>query len=438
MPRILTVTFAGLLALLLHLPAPGWAQDKKPGDPKPPDKEVEKKLDPKDLKGKGGKVPRPTGLRKYEDVITTEAKTSKGIFTVHRIEDKIYFEIPEAAYGKYFLWMAEVAKASSGAGWGGKALGNRVVRWARRGNKVLLWQASFEKRSDGRAIERAVESADLASLLMSFNIETEGKDKSAVIAVNSLFTSDAGLVNGPSGIGESFVEELRAFPTNIETRLMLNFRGGAGGGVPMGPPGPGRFGGGGKASTMVVHYSMTLLPDQPMRGRYFDSRVGYFTRSFEDYSGTKDWMQRKEYIARFRLEKKDPKAALSEPIKPIVFYLSREVPEKWRPYLMKGVEDWKPAFEKAGFKNAIICKQAPTVKEDPTWDPEDARYSVIRWVADPTMNAMGPHVHDPRSGEIISAHVIFWHNITKLAQQWYFVQCGGSDPRAHKLPLPDD
>jgi hypothetical protein len=175
-----------------------------------------------------------------------------------------------------------------------------------------------------------------------------------------------------------------------------------------------------------------------MVGRYFDPRVGYFTQMFEDYAADKNWMVKREYIARFRLEKKGPDQELSEPVSPIVFYLSREVPEKWRPYMKQGVEDWKPAFEKAGFKDAIVCKDAPTKEEDANWDAEDARYSVIRWVADPTQNAMGPHVHDPRSGEIISAHIIFWHDIQKLVQQWYFVQCGAVDPRAHKLPLPDD
>jgi hypothetical protein len=187
-----------------------------------------------------------------------------------------------------------------------------------------------------------------------------------------------------------------------------------------------------------LHYSLVRLPDRPMRGRYFDPRVGYFTRSFEDYGGPRGWMENRQYIARFRLEKKDPDAEVSEPVKPIVFYLSREVPEKWRPYLKQGVEDWLPAFEKAGFKSAIVCKDAPGEHEDPAWDPEDARHSVIRWVADPTQNAMGPHVHDPRSGEIISAHVIFWHDIVKLVQLWYFVQCGGSDPRVTQLPLSDE
>ena len=175
-----------------------------------------------------------------------------------------------------------------------------------------------------------------------------------------------------------------------------------------------------------------------MMGRFFDPRVGYFTQQFENYSAPTTWMDRQQHIARFRLEKKDPTAEVSEPIRPIVFYVSREVPEKWRPYLMKGIEDWKPAFEKAGFKNAIIAKEAPDPHQDPTWDPEDARFNVIRWVAEPVQNAQGPHVHDPRSGEVISAHIIFWHDILKITQEWYFVQCSAQDPRAHKLPLPDE
>jgi hypothetical protein len=146
----------------------------------------------------------------------------------------------------------------------------------------------------------------------------------------------------------------------------------------------------------------------------------------------------KQFIARYKLEKKDPTAEVSEPVKPIVFYLAPEIPEQWRKYLKQGVEDWKPAFEKAGFKNAIVCKDAPTRAEDPNWDPEDARHSVIRWVAEPVMNAMGPHVHDPRSGEIISAHIIFWHDVVKLAQLWYFVQCSAVDDKARKLPLADE
>ena len=390
-------------------------------------------------------------LKKYDDVITKEAKSYPGVFTAHRIGDKLYFEIPADGLGKLLLWSAEVVKGPAGVSWGGQSLGHRVVRFERRGNKIFLWNVAFEKRASGgsKAIQRAVDSANMDTIIQSFSVEAEGKDRSAVIAVTNLFVSEVsdfsvkGAVPGAGSIDDSrsYLDEVKAFPTNIEVRALLTFRaGGAPGGITLPtPPGRGRSGAAsGRSYTAVVHHSLVRLPDEPMMGRYADPRVGYFTRSFEDYSTPRGWMEKRQFIARYRLEKKEPNAEVSEPVKPIVFYLSREVPEKWRPYLKEGVEDWQPAFEKAGFKNAILCKDAPGEHEDPNWDPEDARYSVIRWVAEPTQNAMGPHIHDPRSGEIISAHIIFWHDILKLAQTWYFVQCGGSDPRVTRLPLPDE
>jgi hypothetical protein len=385
--------------------------------------------------------------KKYDDVITKEAKTTPGVFAVHRVNEKIYFEIPDNAFGRLMLWRAEVAKGSPGASWGGMELGSHVIRWDRRGNKVYLWIVGFAKRAEGKAVRSSVESANLDTIAATFNVEAEGKDRSSVILVNPLFTTDLadlsvkGAARAAGGVDESrsYVSEIKAFPTNIEARSLLTFRGGGAGGrgrLPAGPPAAGE--GPGKSFSALVHYSLAMLPDKPMKGRYFDSRVGYFTESFERYDDPKSWVVRRQYITRYRLEKKDPSQAVSEPVHPITFYLSREVPEKWRSYLKQGVEDWKPAFEKAGFKNAIICKDAPDQAEDPDWDPEDARWSVIRWVAEPIANAMGPHVHDPRSGEVISAHIIFWHDIVKLTQMWYFVQCTAVDSRARKLPLPDD
>ena len=172
-----------------------------------------------------------------------------------------------------------------------------------------------------------------------------------------------------------------------------------------------------------------------MMPREYDARVGYFTEDFSLYGDPQNRVVDKSYVARYRLEKKDPNAALSEPVKPIVYYISREVPEWLHPYMKKAVEDWNPAFEQAGFKNAIVCKDAP---DDPNWDPEDARYSVIRWAPTNNENAMGPHISDPRTGEILSAHIIVWHNVMKLAQTWYFTQVADLDPRASKLPLPQE
>jgi len=405
-------------------------------------------------KGLGGQPPKEKGAaeagkpKKYDDVITKDAQTLPGLFAVHRVGEKIYFEIPEASFGRLLFWRTEVAKGPLGVSWGGMELGHQTLRFERRNNKVYLWKAAFARRADDKAIQSAVEAAGMDTIIAAFNIEAEGKDRSAVILVTNLFTTDMADLSVKRAAGNassiddarSYVSDVKAFANNIEVRSVLTFRAGGGAGAGLGgPKGPAAGGeGGGKSLTALVHYSLVQLPEKAMAGRYFDPRVGYFTESFEKYDDTKPWVVHRQFIARYRLEKKDPKAAVSEPVQPIVFYLSREIPDKWRPYLKKGVEDWLPAFEAAGFKNAIICKDAPARTEDPSWDPEDARWSVIRWVANSTMNAMGPHVHDPRSGEIISAHVIFWHDILKLNQLWYFVQCAALDKRAHKLPLPDE
>jgi hypothetical protein len=387
--------------------------------------------------------PKPGALKPYKDVVTAEAKTEKGVFTVHRIEDKLLFEIPESALNREMLWQTEIAQLPAGFGYPGTAVGNRVVRWTRRNNKVYLRNVDFTLRSTEKgAIQKAIESASLEPIIAAFDVETEGEGKAAVIDVTRLFTSDpqefsARQALGATGVdpSRSYVEKVKAFPTNIETRSTITYV--------LGPPAPGGTGrparrpGNLSSATALIHYSLVMLPDKPMMGRYFDNRIGYFAVGYQDYGTKENRVVEKQYITRYRLEKKDPNAALSEPVKPIVYYISREVPERWRSWMKKGVEQWQPAFEAAGFKNAIICKEAPSEKEDPDWDPEDARYSVIRWAPMPIANAMGPHVHDPRSGEIVSAHIIMWHDVLRLAEMWYFVQCACLDPRAAKLPLPE-
>lgn len=279
---------------------------------------------------------------------------------------------------------------------------------------------------------------------MSFDTYAEGPDKSIVIDVTSLFLSDPqdfsvrSVLPSSAGVdsSKSYIEKVKAFPTNIETRSFLTFRigGGRGGGSPFVRASAWDS----STASVVVHYSLIEMPEKPMMGRLKDSRIGYFTTGFTQFGTPENKAKSVEYINRFRLEKKDPTADISEPVKPIVFYVAREVPVKWRAWVRAAIEDWKPVFEKAGFRNAIIAKDAPTVAEDPDWDAEDARYSVIRWVPSETENAMGPSIQDPRSGESISAHVIVWNDIVKLVQDWYFTQAGAADKSAQKLPFSDD
>jgi hypothetical protein len=402
--------------------------------------------------GRPDQTPEP---RPYERVITKEAKSDEGIFTIHTIKEKVYYEIPKNELGKEFLWVSQIAKTTLGVGYGGQAAGNRVVKWERKGNRILLRSVAYDVVADSKLpVSRAVQAANNDTIIMAFNIEAIGKDDSAVIDVSRLFTTEVTEFSARTRLrargfdaSRSFFEKTKSFPTNVEVEVSQTYTsppeatpaGGGGGPQPPTPPNP--FAQGMRAgtnATVVMHYSMVKLPEQPMMPRLFDERVGYFTVRKTDYGVDEHRAPQRTYITRWRLEKKDPNAELSEPVKPIVYYVDPATPTKWIPWIKKGIEDWQPAFEAAGFKNAIIAKEAPSKSEDPYWDPEDARYSVIRYLPSTIENASGPHVSDPRTGEIIESDIQYYHNVMNLARDWYFLQVGPLDPRANKLPLPDD
>jgi hypothetical protein len=402
--------------------------------------------------GRQEQSPEP---RPYERVITKDAKSDEGVFTIHTIKDKVYYEIPKSELGKEFLWVSQIAKTTLGVGYGGQAAGNRVVRWERKGNRILLRNIVYDVVADSKLpVSRAVQAANNDTIIMAFNIEAFGKDDAAVIDVTRLFTTEVTELSARTRLrargfdaARSFIEKTKSFPTNIEVEVSQTYTSppeatpGGGGGGPQPPPAPNPFAQGMRAgtnATVVMHYSMVKLPEHPMMPRLFDDRVGYFTVRKTDYGTDEQRAAQRTYITRWRLEKKDPNAELSEPVKPIVYYVDPATPTKWVPWIKKGIEDWQPAFEAAGFKNAIIAKEAPSKAEDPYWDPEDARYSVIRYLPSTIENASGPHVSDPRTGEILESDIQYYHNVMNLQRDWYFLQVGPLDQRAKKLPLPDD
>lgn len=390
--------------------------------------------------------------RPYDRVITKEAKSDDGVFTVHTIKDKIYYEIPKSELNREFLWVSQIAKTTLGAGYGGQAAGNRVVKWERKGNRILLRNVAFDVIADQKApIARAVQASNNDTIIMAFNVEAIGKDDSAVIDATRLFTTEVTEFSARTRLrargfdaSRSFIEKTKSFPTNIEVEVSQTYTsppdtnpgGGGGGPQPQNPFAAGMRPG--TNATVVMHYSMVRLPEKPMMPRLFDERVGYFSVRKIDYSIDEHRAPERRFITRWRLDKKDPNAEISEPVKPIVYYVDPATPTKWIPYIKKGIEDWQPAFEAAGFKNAIIAKEAPSKEEDPDWDPEDARYSVIRYLPSTIENASGPHVNDPRTGEILESDIQYYHNVMNLNRSWYFLQAGPLDPRAKKLPLPDD
>jgi hypothetical protein len=421
-------TTALVTVVLLLLSAAGIGAQRKPAKKKPKD-----------------------GIQPYDKVITKDAKSLTGVFRVHRLKNKLFYEIPPDALGQPFLWVTQVARTQAGHGYGGTPVRNRVVRWELRDENVLLRDVKYRIRAevDG-PIKTAVEATSLEPIIQAFPVKAWGRDKAPVIEVTDLFTSDVKEFSPARRLGASsmdkkrtFLDGVKAFPRNIETEVLATYKlSGSTARSRTRTPSPRRRprvrrDSSLSAITVVLHHSMVKLPESPMQPRRHDARVGFFSVSFEDYGTKEHQVKTVRYITRWRLEKKDPEAAVSEPVKPIVFYVGRGVPAKWRPYVKQGIEKWQPAFEAAGFKNAILGKMAPSPQEDPDWDAEDARYSSIRWLPSTIENAMGPHVHDPRTGEILDADILVYHNVLKLARDWYFVQASPSDPRAQKLPLPD-
>ncbi len=411
--------------------------------------------------GRGGQAAR--GPQPYDRVITADAKTQKGVFTVHEIKDKTtgavryFYEIPPAELNKDFLWFNFIARTTIGVGYGGDYSGDHVVRWERRDNNVYLRTVLYDVVADpSLPISRAVRASNEDAIVKAFPIEAFGPNEAPVIDVTPLFLTEVPEFSPRTRLratgfdaSRSYIESVMSFPINVEVEAAQTYtnradESAAGRGAPTLTPAPGGGRGGpqgmrGNSATVVMHYSMVKLPEHPMMPRLFDDRVGYFTTRQEDFGRDEQKAVRRTYITKWRLEKKDPNQALSEPVKPIVFYVDPATPEKWRPYVKKAIEDWQPAFEAAGFKNGIIAKDAPTPQEDPAWSPQDARNSIIRWLPSTTENSVGPSIIDPRTGEILNADVEIYHNVMNLARDWYFIQVGPLDKaHASTLPLPDE
>jgi hypothetical protein len=397
----------------------------------------------------GGGARAPVRPQPYARVITSDYTTRAGLFKAHRRGDRLLYEIPRTELGRDFLLVTQIARTTLGVGYGGQAVSNRVVRWERRDNKVLLRTASFDIMADtSLPIYQAVQAANYNPIVASFDVLTYGPDSAAVVDVSRLFTNPppelgpGQRLRGSADAQRSFIERVAAFPENVEVEATLTYA------VPMPQPGqgapaptPGPFGQTGAqpgAASVLMHWSMVRLPATPMKPRLHDERVGFFSIRQQDYGREEQRAATRRYITRWRLECSERRVdSLCYPVKPIVYYVDPATPRQWVPYVKRGVEDWQRAFEAAGFKEAIIAKEAPSPAEDPEWSAEDARYSVIRWLPSTIENASGPHIHDPRTGEIIESDIQFFHNVQQLLTTWYWVQVGHLDPRADRLPLPD-
>ena len=384
--------------------------------------------------------------KSYEDIITKDAVTDHGLFDVHKVKDKYYYEINDSLLGREMLMVTRIAKTASGIGFGGGKQNTQVLRWHKKDQNILLRVVSHTVvANDSLPVSEAVLNSNFEPVLYSFKIATESKDStSVVIDVTKLFTDDVKPLGFPQSRRKSykissldskrsFIESLKSYPQNIESRSVKTYKSSA-------PPSNSSTG----AISLEINNSMILLPKIQMKKRFFDQRVGWFARSQVDYGLDVQESKSIKYLDRWRLEVKEEdierfkNGELVTPKKQIVYYIDRATPVKWRKYIKQGIEDWQVAFEEAGFKNAIIAKDPPSIEEDPDWSPEDIRYSVVRYLASPIPNANGPHVSDPRSGEILESDINWYHNVMTLLRNWFFVQTAAINEEARGVSFKDE
>ncbi|PWU02610.1 MAG: hypothetical protein C5B52_05160 [Bacteroidetes bacterium] len=446
--RTLATCVVAVILILISTSQKTFSQDKKPAS--------------------NATIPPPAippapknGIKPYREVITDKAHTDEGLFKVHKVEDKYYFELPDSLLGRDILVVNRLSRAAAGMrnfirGYAGDQIGNNVISFEKGpGNKIFLRKISFDEmsRDSTKPMYRAVTNSNVQPIAASFEIKAFGKDSASyVIDISDYINGDndvlffSGNSKSVFQIGgfqsdKSYPVSVRSYPVNVEIKTVKTYTKSGGSpitGISFGNISPGSL------FTVEINSSMVLLPLIPMQPRYFDPRIGYFSRSYTDFDANPQGVKDIEMITRWKLEPRDEDmekykgGELVEPKKPIIYYIDPATPKKWIPYLMQGVNDWQVAFEKAGFKNAIMAKMPPTIEEDSTWSLEDARYSAIVYKPSEIANAEGPNVHDPRSGQILESHINWFHNVMSLIRNWYFVQCAAVDPKARKMEFDDE
>lgn len=392
-------------------------------------------------------------IKPYSEIITEDAKSDTGLFTVHQVEEKFFFEIPDSLLERDMLIVSRRAAMSS-SDLDNLVAGERpnnplMVKWTKSpdGQNIMLKKVtsrnSLRFKGDDRSFEEAVNLQTMDPILISFPIQAIGPDSaSSIIASEPLFLEDikeltpfrAGSIFELLGLvpkkkyafkkERSYIEDTKSFEQNIEVRSMLTYTEGSDTDV----------------YSILMHRSMVLLPEELMRPRIADERIGHFSVAFMQYDEG-NAVNRNYFIKRWRLEPKEKdlskfkRGELVEPREKIIFYIDKTTPEKWKKYIKQGVKDWLPAFEEAGFKNAIEARDVP---DDPDFHPEDVRYSVIRYAASDIANAKGPSVEDPRTGEILESDVIIFHNIIRLLRDWRFTQTAANDPSVQRTDISDE
>ena len=406
----------------------------------------------------------PAQPKPYATVITNKAITRKGMITSHKIEDKYFFEIADTILGRDILVVNRISKSGADVratqGYAGDQIGSSVIRFEKGPNdRIFMRKVSFITYGvdSTTAMYRSLKNSNVQAIAASFNIAAYTPDKKgSVIDMTTYLNSDNEIFYfssaaaktrfrlGTQQADRSYILGVRSYPTNVEINVVKTYSQTAAA-SPFGGTAPAMgVGASLGASTIELNSSLVILPKVPMKARYFDSRVGYFAVGYTDFDLNPQGVKEIELVKRWRLEPKPEDVAkykrgeLVEPQKPIVFYIDPATPKKWVPYLKAGVDDWAKAFEKAGFINAIMAKEAPTFAQDSTWSIDDARHSAIVYKPSEIANASGPSIADPRTGEIMESHINWFHNVQKLVHDWYMIQTAAVDPRARKMTFSDE
>jgi hypothetical protein len=381
----------------------------------------------------------------------------EGLFNVQQFKEDWFFQIPDSLLGHPFLATTRFVSTPVNMGtYGGELVSSHVLYWEKHNDQILLRAMAYDATADSTDdIHRALLASTENPIIASFKVDKESGDTihrhHISIKVTDFLKGD-NLITGfadraKEGVGvtglkpdQSYVEFVHTYPINTEIQTVKTY--GARPGRNQSSNLAGELTG---QMTFRLNTSFVLLPKEPMRPRYFDSRVGYFTESHREYSDRQQQVRRRSMITRWRLEPKSDediermkRGELVEPKKPIVYYIDPATPKQWRKYLIQGVNDWNVAFEQAGWKNAIHAEEWPENADSLGMSLEDARFSVIRYLASPIANAYGPHVSDPRSGEIIESHIGWYHNVMQLIHDWYLIQAGAVDARTHKMQFDEE
>ncbi|MGB0836594.1 MAG: zinc-dependent metalloprotease [Flavobacteriaceae bacterium] len=390
---------------------------------------------------------KKAGMKAYDEVITDKAVTDQGLFTVHQMDDKYLFEIPDSLFEREMLMVTRIARnINNNRSFGGQKANTQVLRWQKQAKHVVVRVVSYNTVADpSLPVAEAVQNSNFEPVLYRFPIKTINKETGAtVIDATEMYATDVKALGLPASVRKSykissvdskksFIESVKSFPKNLNVHHVKTYKA-------SNAPSNKSMG----SVSVQMSNSMILLDKEPYQRRYFDERVGWFTSSQTDYGLDAQKSKEVTFLDRWRLEVKDEdlekfkRGELVEPKKQIVYYIDRATPEQWKPYIKQGIEDWQVAFEAAGFKNAIVAMDPPTKEEDPDWSAEDVRYSVVRYLASPIPNANGPHVSDPRSGEILESDINWYHNVMSLLQGWFFVQTAAINPDAQSVGFKDE